>query len=215
MDSNSKMWRTIAIVSLIIAVIALMMPFIVPGPEGPEGPQGVAGPEGEEGPKGDDGDRGPQGLTGAEGPQGPPGPGAFIYESVGLSVSTRANQTCGRVMDLTVTVKNDVSPGSTIIMTVTVVTRLQHQIGVYDFMELFISNIPDDCTSYPGHMEVNAPPDLPTFGYSATATFQRLFYYPIGFSGGETLYVNCRFSMGWDSSDRISTGNSIAIYYPD
>jgi hypothetical protein len=208
----------VAIVSLIVAVLALIMPFVIPGPEGQEGPQGVPGEDGDDGPKGDDGDTGPQGPTGAQGPQGPQGPagpGALIYESVGLSFPVRPNETCGRVMDLTVTVANDVSPGSTIIVTVTVVTKLQHQVGVYDFMELFISNIPDDCTHYPGHMEVNAPPDLPTFAYISTTTFQRLFYYPIGFSGGETLYVNCRFSMGWDIDDRISTGTSVAVYYAD
>jgi hypothetical protein len=215
MDSKTNMWQAVAIVSLIIAVIALIMPFVIPAPEGPEGPQGVPGPEGDEGPKGDDGDTGSQGATGAQGPQGPPGPGAMIYESLGLSSSTPTNQTCGQVTDLSVTVANDVSPGSTIIVTVTVVTYVYHQNGVYDFMELFISNIPDDCTLYPGHAEVNVPRDLDTWGYISTATFQRAFYYPIGFSGGETFHVNNRFSMGWDSSDRLSTGTTIAIYYPD
>lgn len=212
MDSKTKIWQAIAIVSLIIAVIAMIMPFLIPVREGAEGPQGVAGDDGQDG---DDGDTGPQGSTGAQGPQGPPGPGAKIYESVGLSFSTPTNQTCGRVTDLSVTVTNDVSPGSTIIVTVTVVTYMSHQNGVYDFMEMFISNIPDDCTHYPGFAEVNAPTNLPSFGYISTATFQRAFYYPIGFLGGETFYVNNRFSMGWDSSDRISTGTTIAIYYPD
>lgn len=218
MDSKAKMWQAIAVVSLIIAVVALIMPFIIPAPEGPEGPQGVPGPEGDEGPKGDDGDTGPQGSTGAQGPQGPvgpPGPGAKIYESVGLSFSTPTNQTCGQVTDLSVTVKNDVSPGSTIIVTVTVVTYVYHQTGVYDFLEMFISNVPDNCDQYPGYFQTNVARDLGTWGYTSTSTFQRAFNYPIGFTGGETFYVNNRFSMGWDSSDRLSTGTTIAIYYPD
>ena len=73
MDSQTGIWRAIAIVSLIIAVVALIMPFIIPGPEGPEGPQGMPGEDGDDGAKGDDGDQGPQGSTGAQGPQGPPG----------------------------------------------------------------------------------------------------------------------------------------------
>lgn len=70
MESQSGIWKAISIVSLIIAVVALIMPFIVPGPEGAEGPQGVPGNDGDDGEKGDDGDQGPQGPTGAQGPQG-------------------------------------------------------------------------------------------------------------------------------------------------
>ena len=70
MDSKTNMWQAIAIVSLIIAVVALIMPFMIPAPEGPEGPRGVAGDDGQDG---DDGDTGPQGDVGAQGPQGLPG----------------------------------------------------------------------------------------------------------------------------------------------
>jgi hypothetical protein len=76
MNSKTSMWQAIAIVSLIIAVVALIMPFVIPapeGPEGPEGPRGLTGDDGDDGQDGDDGAtgaQGPQGATGAQGPQG-------------------------------------------------------------------------------------------------------------------------------------------------
>ena len=70
MESNSKMWRMIAIVSLIIAVVALIMPFVIPTKEGPEGPQGIPGEDGIDGADGVDGSTGPQGPMGPQGPQG-------------------------------------------------------------------------------------------------------------------------------------------------
>jgi hypothetical protein len=73
MDSKTNMWQAIAIVSLIIAVVALIMPFVIPAPEGPEGPSGAPGDDGEDGLDGDDGNDGAQGLTGAQGPQGATG----------------------------------------------------------------------------------------------------------------------------------------------
>lgn len=219
MDTKSTTsWQGIAVVSLIIAVVALIMPFAIPAPAGPEGPQGEQGPAGLDGPKGDDGDTGPQGLqgpAGPQGPEGPAGPGSKIYLGTGISMATQVSQSCAQIPELSVTVLNDVSPGSTIIVTVTVVTYLNHQSGVYDFFEMFISRFPDNCDQYPGYFQANVPRDLDSWGYIYTSTFQRAFYYPVGFTGGETLHVNGRFSQGWDSSDRISSGNSIAIYYPD
>ena len=76
MDSSNKIWQAIAVVSLIIAVVALIMPFMIPGPEGPEGPRGLPGDDGVDGQDGDDGAtgaQGPQGATGAQGAQGPQG----------------------------------------------------------------------------------------------------------------------------------------------
>lgn len=70
MDSKTKMWQLISTVSLIIAVIALIMPFVIPAPEGPEGPQGAPGEDGVDGMDGDDGEIGPQGPQGLTGPQG-------------------------------------------------------------------------------------------------------------------------------------------------
>jgi hypothetical protein len=73
MDSKTNMWQVIAMVSLIIAVVALIMPFVIPAPEGPEGPQGVPGDDGQDGDDGDTGPQGPQGLQGPDGQQGTPG----------------------------------------------------------------------------------------------------------------------------------------------
>ncbi|MCK4444962.1 MAG: hypothetical protein KAW09_10485 [Thermoplasmata archaeon] len=84
MDSRSKMWQTIAIVSLIIAVVALIMPFVIPAPEGPEGPQGVPGEDGDDGPKGDDGDTGPQGPQGTQGTAGADGTPCWDLNENGL-----------------------------------------------------------------------------------------------------------------------------------
>jgi thiosulfate dehydrogenase len=51
--------KTLAIVAIVIAVIALGYGVIIPGPEGPEGPQGLPGAAGPQGPAGADGAEGP------------------------------------------------------------------------------------------------------------------------------------------------------------
>jgi hypothetical protein len=73
MDSNTKMWQLIATVSLMVAVVALIMPFVIPAQEGPEGPQGIPGEDGADGQDGVDGNTGPQGDIGPQGLQGPIG----------------------------------------------------------------------------------------------------------------------------------------------
>jgi hypothetical protein len=73
MDSKTNMWQLIATVSLIVAVVALIMPFVIPSQEGAEGPQGIPGEDGADGQDGVDGNTGPQGDIGPQGLQGPAG----------------------------------------------------------------------------------------------------------------------------------------------
>ena len=63
--------KTLAIVAIVIAVLAIGYGVISPGPQGPEGPQGATGPAGSQG---------AQGVTGAQGPAGPAGPGVSTNE---------------------------------------------------------------------------------------------------------------------------------------
>ncbi len=59
--------------AVILAVVALIVSFAIPGPVGPAGPQGDAGPTGATGATGAIGPTGPAGATGPAGPAGADG----------------------------------------------------------------------------------------------------------------------------------------------
>ena len=65
------MARALSVVAVLLAVAALAINFVIPGPAGATGPAGSAGAKGD---KGDTGAAGPAGATGATGPAGPAGP---------------------------------------------------------------------------------------------------------------------------------------------
>ncbi|MFQ5885403.1 MAG: hypothetical protein ACE5IO_09935, partial [Thermoplasmata archaeon] len=137
------------------------------------------------------------------------------YRGTGFVISQQVTTSCAQVSDLSVTMPEDVGPGSTIVVTVTVGTGIYHTSGECDFLELFISRFPDNCDQYPGYFMTNVATNLPTSYYYSTSTIQRAFYYDVGFTGGEAFYVNAKMSMGCDSSDHLMTGNTVAVYYPD
>jgi hypothetical protein len=74
MESKTGIWQAITLVSLMIAVVALIMPFVIPAQQGAEGPQGVPGEDGADGQDGVNGNTGPQGDIGPQGLQGLQGP---------------------------------------------------------------------------------------------------------------------------------------------
>ena len=191
--------------SLIIAVIALIMPFAVPAPAGPPGPQGETGPQGPQGPQGD---------VGAIGPEGPPGPGSELHQGNGVMSGKKVPSSCGNFSDLDITIRGPVGPWFTVVVTVTVYVGIYHEVGIYDYLSMFIALSPTNCTTYAGHMGATVPTQLPTFYYYSTSTFQRAFYFDTGFTNPVTFYVNVYMGMGWDNTDRLSSANSIAVVYP-
>jgi hypothetical protein len=77
--------KTIAIIALLIAVIALGYNFISQGPAGPEGPQG------------------PQGSQGMQGETGPAGPGVDETEII-TTIETKLEEKLGERLQLPITV---------------------------------------------------------------------------------------------------------------
>lgn len=69
----------LTVISLVVALVAVIfsaMTYVKGGPQGemgPQGPQGEMGPQGPQGEKGERGERGPKGKQGETGPQGPQG----------------------------------------------------------------------------------------------------------------------------------------------
>jgi len=65
--------KTLSTVAVLLAVAALGINFVIPGPMGPIGPAGAAGAKGDTGSQGLQGLQGPAGATGAQGPAGATG----------------------------------------------------------------------------------------------------------------------------------------------
>jgi len=66
--------KALSVVAVLLAVVALAINFVVPGPAGVDGTDGADGADGAQGLTGQVGPVGPTGATGATGAQGPAGP---------------------------------------------------------------------------------------------------------------------------------------------
>lgn len=139
-------------------------------------------------------------------------PGPEVYRGAGISAVERFPDPCEDIPNLSVTVPKRISPGSSVVVTVTVGIGIDHLEGEYDYVELFISESPDDCDRYPGHFLENVPTWLPSFNYNSTSTFQRTFNFETGLAGGQTFYVNGNYEAG--QIPALTSGNVVAVYYP-
>ena len=184
--------KGISIVSLILAVLAIVMavgmPLVMPAPEGEVGPQG---------PQGD---------------QGPPGPGLRVFDA-SLQGSAFLQSTCEQVMvgseAFEVTIPAGViNAGDTVVVTVTVVASMGHPSGGVDWIWAYISQTPDDCTPHDGSLKwriYDEEPDSYSSWAHTTLTFQRAFYTDAVPIGPQTFYVNAvqEFSGGSDRAEFV------------
>lgn len=215
MDSKTNMWQAIAIVSLIIAVVALIMPFIIPAPEGPEGPRGVQGDDGDDGQDGDDGDTGPQGSTGAQGPQGlqglqgPAGPGSLIEIDI-ASTNVPLTGTCQQLTGAEVTIN---VPGAGIIMTTAHVDLdIVHVMGTADYWRLVLSNTPGDCLApeWTGDGSIASTWDSEAVAVHVSLTRG----YSVPGPGTVIIYLNGYMMSGSGNGDELDNANLVVVFYP-
>lgn len=214
MDSKTNMWQAIAIVSLMIAVVALIMPFMIPAPEGPEGPRGVPGDDGDDGQDGDDGDTGPQGSTGAQGLQGlqglqgPPGPGTLMaYINTGVDVLLSALP-CNNLLTITM----DVPSAGTIVITANARLLINHTFGTEDRWGLTVAEDAGTCSFQSGDWMDEIPDQYPTEVQTQTSGHvQRAFV--VG-AGSHTYYLNGWMYSGMSAGDMVMSSHVVAVFYP-
>lgn len=66
-EGSRGIWKGMVVGSLVVAVVAMVLAIVIPGPQGEVGPMGPQGEEGIQGPQGDQGSEGPVGDDGVNG----------------------------------------------------------------------------------------------------------------------------------------------------
>ena len=197
----------LAIAAHVLAVGALVVAAVFPGPVGP------AGTDGANGAPGTPGATGATGATGPQGPAGPAGAGTLMnytqadpYTSGGLTLSG-----CTNLLVLNLTVPSS----GTVIVTMSAHLWIEHTAGTTDTwivntattaglcgdsnssLVAWDGNIPD---SWPSASLVNE-------GSAATNAF------PVPAAGTYTFYLNAIMSSGQSSGDKVSESSLLAVFY--
>lgn len=241
MDAKPGVWQGIAVVSLIIAVIALVMPFVVPAPAGPAGPEGSSGTDGADGIDGTDGTDGTDGLacwdlnasgtkdlpeedingdsyvdvndcTGLQGPQGPEGPpGPGSLMAFSL-IYTDTTLTDTCAAFTDAEVSITVPGPGRVLVTAQVRLDIYHTQGTADFWRLFLSNTPANCNNNAWALASEIPS---TWGDDVSATqnsLQKVFNTPT--AGTYTYYINGYMVLGSGDGDIHQLSNMVVIFFP-
>jgi hypothetical protein len=191
------------VLSVVAIVIAMVMAFVLPGPQGATGAQGDAGPAGAAGTNGLDG------TDGATGAQGPPGNGTIMAYSSSILVNnlqtTCTHHTNGNV---TITVPG---PG-TIVVTSTVKISLDHTAGTDDVPRVFIGTNATDCTIDAWRAFLTISETQATDTYWVNIFVQKPFTIPA--AGTYTYYVNGNMWSGQSGGDIYLASGTIAVFYP-
>jgi len=208
--------RWLSIVALLLAVAAVAIAIVVPGPMGPAGPQGstgAAGSTGSTGPAGNPGAPGSAGAPGSpgiQGPPGPPGPGSLMVEkTTGATTTIGTNCTPYFGGNVTITV-----PGAGVVLVhAQVWVKLSHTVGSLDFGTVSVANVSGStgCTGvfYQWPIEVLSTEASGT--YDVGAYVER----PYAVTGGNyTFYIDGIMSAGQDAFDEFWFANMDAVYYP-
>ncbi len=205
----------LSIIALGAGIAALVVSLGVPGPVGPEGLQGPTGPDGMDGAAGPTGPEGPAGLTGATGPagavgsQGPPGPGSLMAWSeapIGLALNTSCQQVPGAEVTMELP-----GPG-TVVVTSTVMIRLEHSFGVGTQVALDHATITADCTFDLWRTYMSVANDEPAGQYILTVFVQEPFSISAG--GTYSFYLNAMMTAGPSALDRLIRSGTIAVFFP-
>lgn len=207
--SREGLWKAVSVVSLHIAVIALIVPFMIFPPAGPEGPQGETGAQGPQGLQGLQGSQGDIGPQGPEGPQGLPGPRTILTTSV-TGVTRTIGPTCTHYSDAEITIT--VPSNGTIVVTAQMQIVINHTSGTSDRWLLAVGEDPTDCSSireiWRGSITADAPSDSPIYRTGAPT---RVFTVT---PGTYTYYANGFMTVGQDAYDRFVNCVMFAAFYP-
>jgi len=215
--------KGLSLIALIIAIIALLLSFPIPGPTGPagpaggdgatgpqglQGPVGPAGPTGQNGTQGPEGPAGPAGQTGPQGPKGDPGPGSLVAVN-STNVST-VFDTCTHFTNASISIT--VTGAGTIVVATVVQMDIDQVASEIDYVRIFIGTNETDCTVDVATYRYKVPNNSPAGIYPVTATLVEPFQ--VAAAGTYTYYVNGEMPNGAGGSDTCTSVGLIAVFYP-
>lgn len=178
-----------------IAVLAIILSLVIPGPAGPQGLQG------------------PTGNTGATGPAGPAGAGTLMASSMiapwftgGLALSG-----CTPVLNVTLTVPRS----GMIVVYATLHLWIAHTAGTDDLWNAQVAGTSTDCSSS-NTTRVGWLGDIPAAVGSATTinvdgSFVNAFAVA---AGSHTYYMNADMLSGQSAGDAVSEAGMVLVFYP-
>lgn len=140
--------------------------------------------------------------------RGPPG-GAIVAidpNIAAIPITAACQAFVGSAVTITVP-----GPG-TVVVTATVIVRLDHTIGTRDNAWLSVTSTPADCTFTAENSLALVPDVEPTAWYYVTVPILRAFVAPG--SGTYTHYMNGIMIAGASPSDSFANSVMIAVYYP-
>ena len=215
------MGKILAAVALALAVAAMAINFVIPGPAGPagaagtngtNGTNGAIGPAGPAGPTGATGATRPAGPTGAQGPPGPPGPSGngTLMTSVVCTTPTSI-QMCANLASVTI---NAPTTGN-IIVTSQVHLWIDHTTGTTDGAWIRHALAPTDCGAPFGAvgcaMEIHS--SVGTAGLVNMNCMTETVY-QVTIPGSQTFYLNGSMFSGASANDRAAEWVTVAVFYP-
>ena len=221
--------KVLSAIALALAVVALAVNLVVPGPTGPagsagsRGDTGATGSAGPVGPKGDTGatgatgatgptgpagPQGPTGATGPAGPQGPAGPGAIVVSS-DFQTSMTIGASCTNYAQVSLTVPT----AGTFVVTAQVHVAIDHTNGVSDIWSINVGGSANDCGFWSRRWVDSVSPDASSYCCSDHSAFvQRTF--AAGVAGTYTFFLNGYMIGGQSGADQFEFAYVIAVFYP-
>lgn len=214
-SSGVGLARALSVVAVLLAVVALAINFVIPGPTGAQGIQGVKGDKGDTGDRGltgltgTQGPQGPQGLQGNPGPQGPRGNGT-IMESNSVNPGMTVPGACTAVTGLNVTIA--VTGPGTVMVQASVMISIAHTTGTIDEVDMTLAAAPDSCTIDSWSTFVYVSGAQPSGTYWPQVIMQKPF--SVTTAGNYTYFVNAAGFFGAGAGDTIRYSSIVAVFYP-
>lgn len=196
------MGSILGIAALVIAVIALVVAGVFPGPVGPAGAAGL------------DGANGATGAAGPQGPAGPAGAGTLMnytqadpWASGGLPLVG-----CTNLLVLNITVPS----AGTVIVTQSAHLWVEHTSGTTDTWIVNTAMTTSACTDSNTSL-LAWDGDIPSAWPSATLVNEAgsvVNAFPVSAAGTYRFYLNGQMATGQSTGDRVSEASLLAVFYP-
>src|SRR3990170_279496 len=229
-SGGSGLGKMLGPIALVLAVVAMAVNFVVPGPQGSSGIDGTdgingtngtnglpgaTGPRGFPGAAGANGTDGTNGTDGATGPPGPAGPGTLANYSVVApwQAGGLALVGCSNVMTVDLTVPS----AGYVVVIATVHVWVEHLAGNTDTWTIFESSAgAADCsdtdpTRNVFFQEISNSLAADTFMNEAGSVVNT---FSVGGAGTYSFYVNSMMYTGETAGDRVSEASCVVIFYP-
>jgi hypothetical protein len=193
--AGSTLNRLFSLLALAIAVVALALTFVIPGPSGATGAQGPAGTNG---------------SNGGTGPQGPPGPGTLMSSTTsGAITNFLNNHACNSYAGGNVTIT--VPSSGEVVVQAQVWVLLYHDSSNITAAYLSVSSTNNACGSAVSEWPIEMLAGEASGDFFAGAYLQGEFSVT---AGAHTYYISGEVSTGWNSVDQYYFDNMVAVFYP-